>query len=54
VILLSLAKRFWWVLPIWAVIEYLVAPVIIAVLAPIVWNDLWPRFLVVMEQLGHP
>jgi hypothetical protein len=47
-----LAKRWAWVLPVWVVAEYLVAPAVVGVLAPIVWDDLWPKLQAVMEAMS--
>ena len=48
-ILLRWARRWWWLLPVWAILEYVVAPVVVGVLAPVVFGELLPRLA---ERLG--
>lgn len=48
-ILLRFARKWWWVVPLWLVLEYVVAPLVIATLAPLVWGELVPRLAEVLR-----
>ena len=43
--MILLVRRWWWLLPAYLVIEYVVAPALLAVLVPLVWGELVPRLV---------